>query len=299
MKLPPLHALACFEAVARYMSIKKAATALNITSSAVSQQIAKLEDAVNVRLFIRNARSLALTQEGRIYLRAIRPALTQIAEATQRLIDEGKPNKITISCTSGFAIQWLLPRLPAFERANPGVEVQISTTHRCVDLLTEGIDFAVRHGAGCYADLTSECLLNDRLHPVCSPRLIDPKHPLQSPHEVTRYTLLHDEHRKDWALWFQAVGIPPNETEKGPVFVDSNGVLEAAIAGRGIALMRDAFIQTELQNGVLHQPFRTAIASHIAYYLVYDESAILQRMSRRFRDWITTTAARENNEYPV
>lgn len=63
--------------------------------------------------------------------------------------------------------------------------------------------------------------------------------------------------------------------------------------------MRESFIQTELQKGVLHQPFRATMTSHIAYYLVYDESAILQRMSRRFRDWITTTAARENNEYPV
>ena len=114
MKLPPLHALMCFEAAARHLSMKKAAEDLCVTSSAVSQQIAKLEEIVNVRLFLRSPRYLELTREGRIYLRAIRPAFNQIAEATQRLMDEGKPNKITISCTSGFAIQWLLPRLPAF-----------------------------------------------------------------------------------------------------------------------------------------------------------------------------------------
>ncbi|KAB8306345.1 transcriptional regulator GcvA [Erwinia endophytica] len=296
MKLPPLHALMCFESAARHMSMKKAAEELCVTSSAVSQQIAKLEGMINIRLFIRSPRSLELTTEGRIYLRAIRPAFGQIAEATQRLMNEGKSNKITVSCTSSFAIQWLLPRLPVFEQANPGVEVQINTTNRRVDLLSEGIDFAVRHGRGIYPGLESECLLNDRLRPVCSPRLIAPEYRLSSPLEMTGYTLLHDEHRMDWALWFNAVDIPDADTDKGPVFVDSNGVLEAAIAGKGIALIRSALIQEELNNGTLVNPLRMAIDSPIAYYLVYDESAILQRMSRRFRDWITATAAAEKNE---
>ena len=299
MKLPPLHALMCFEAAARHLSMKKAAEDLCVTSSAVSQQIAKLEEIMNVRLFLRSPRHLELTPEGRIYLRAIRPAFNQIAEATQRLMDEGKPNKITISCTSGFAIQWLLPRLPAFEKMNPGVEVQISTTNRRVDLLSEGIDFAVRHGMGHYPGLESDCLLNDRLRPVCSPQLISLEKALSSPLDITRFTLLHDEHRMDWALWFRAVGINNADTDKGPVFVDSNGVIEAVLAGKGIALLRGVLVREEIESGRLINPLRVAIESPIAYYLVYDESAVLQRMSRRFRDWIVSTAAAEKNEYPM
>lgn len=299
MKLPPLHALMCFESAARHLSMKKAAEELCVTSSAISQQIAKLEEMTNIRLFIRSPRSLELTDEARIYLRAIRPAFKQIAEATQRLMNEGKPNKITISCTSGFAIQWLLPRLPGFERENPGVEVQISTTNRRVDLLSEGIDFAVRHGTGRYPGLESQCLLNDRLRPVCSPRLIPQEQPLSSPLDITRYTLLHDEHRMDWPVWFNAVGIPGADTDKGPVFVDSNGVLEAALAGKGIALIRSVLVREELKNGTLINPLRVAIDSPIAYYLVYDESAILQRINRRFKDWVIATAMAEENEYPA
>jgi LysR family glycine cleavage system transcriptional activator len=279
--------------------MKKAAEDLCVTSSAVSQQIAKLEEIVNVRLFLRSPRYLELTREGRIYLRAIRPAFNQIAEATQRLMDEGKPNKITISCTSGFAIQWLLPRLPAFEKMNPGVEVQISTTNRRVDLLSEGIDFAVRHGMGHYPGLESDCLLNDRLRPVCSPQLISLEKALSSPLDITRFTLLHDEHRMDWALWFRAVEINNADTDKGPVFVDSNGVIEAVLAGKGIALLRGVLVREEIESGRLINPLRVAIESPIAYYLVYDESAVLQRMSRRFRDWIVSTAAAEKNEYPM
>ena len=295
MKIPPLHALMCFESAARLMSMKAAAEELCVTSSAVSQQIAKLENVTNTRLFIRSPRRLELTTEGRIYLRAIRPAFSQIAEATQRLTNDGKANKVTISCTSGFAIQWLLPRLPAFEKANPGVEVQISTTNRQVDLLSEGIDFAIRHGAGSYPGMESECLVNDKLLPVCSPRLIAPEHELSSPIDIAEYRLLHDEHRLDWTVWFRTLSIANVNTDTGPVFVDSNGVIEAAIAGKGIALVRSALVQEELASGLLINPLKMPVDSPIAYYLVYEESAILQKISRRFRDWITTAA----NKYPA
>lgn len=270
--------------------MKAAAEELCVTSSAVSQQIAKLENVTNTRLFIRSPRRLELTTEGRIYLRAIRPAFSQIAEATQRLTNDGKANKVTVSCTSGFAIQWLLPRLPAFEKANPGVEVQISTTNRQVDLLSEGIDFAIRHGAGSYPGMESECLVNDKLLPICSPQLIALEHELSSPIDIAEYTLLHDEHRLDWSVWFRALGIANVNTDTGPVFIDSNGVIEAAIGGKGIALVRSDLVREELASGVLINPLEIPVDSPIAYYLVYDESAILQKISRRFRDWITAEA---------
>ncbi|MDO6408970.1 transcriptional regulator GcvA [Pantoea phytobeneficialis] len=296
MKLPPLYALMCFESAARLLSMKNAAEELCVTPSAVSQQIAKLEESVNVRLFIRTPRRLELTTEGRVYLRAIRPAFSQISEATQRLMDEGKRNKISVSCTSGFAMQWLLPRLPAFEQANSGVEVQISTTNRKVDLLSEGIDFAVRHGTGDYPGLEVECLLNDRLIPVCSPQLV--AKPLTPP-DILRYTLLHDEHRLDWELWFHALGFHNAETAKGPVFIDSNGAVEAALAGKGIALIRQSLVREAIAQSLLINPLKVAVTSPIAYYLVWEESAVLQRINRRFRDWLVATAAAEKNSYPA
>ena len=103
----------------------------------------------------------------------------------------------------------------------------------------------------------------------------------------------------DWAVWFKAAGIAHAIEEKGPVFVDSNGVLEAAIAGKGIALIRSTLIRDELKKGLLINPLRIAIDSLVAYYLVYDESALLQKMSRKFRDWIVSTATAERNEYPA
>lgn len=297
MKLPPMNALVCFEAAARHLSITKAAEELFVTASAVSQQVAKLEAITGVRLFIRSPRRLELTTEGRVYLRAIRPAFLQIEEATQRLTEESRQQRISLSCTSGFAVQWLLPRLPEFEAANSGVEIMINTTHRKVDLLSEGVDFAVRHGIGNYPGLVSECLIHDPLWPVCSPQLLSSQDLRISPEQLSGYPLLHDEHRADWALWFEACGIGREQAERGPVFIDSNGVIEAAKAGRGIALVRRTLITEELSDGTLICPLLSPVDSPLAYFLVCDESALLLPVNRRFRDWISTRAAADSHSF--
>jgi LysR family glycine cleavage system transcriptional activator len=299
MKFPPLYALLCFEATGRHASMKSAAGELFVTPAAISQQIAKLEKAVGVTLFIRNTKRLELTPEGKIYLRAIRPALGQISDATQRLMSDNGPNTITVSCTSGFAMQWLLPRLPDFQAICPGIEVLISTTNRLVDLLGDGVDFAVRHGLGRYPGLEVEMLINDRLQPVCAPSLLPESRFLSSPIDLKNYTLLHDEHREDWALWLRAVGIEDAEAavHKGSVFVDSNGVIEAALAGMGIALVRRSLVREELASGRLVVPFRATIDTPIAYYLVYDETAILPKSSRQFRDWLVSQAIASQREF--
>ncbi|WP_039055464.1 LysR family transcriptional regulator [Enterobacter sp. Bisph1] len=147
MTLPPLQALICFNAVAQHGSMKAAAEALSISASAVSQQIAKLEAWVNVRLFMRGSRVLTLTAEGTRYLRAIQPAFSQVAQATQWLIDGTAQRRIHLHCSADFAMHWLLPRLKGFERYHPHAEVLINTADRQLALQNGGIDFAFRKQA--------------------------------------------------------------------------------------------------------------------------------------------------------
>ncbi len=162
-----------------------------------------------------------------------------------------------LSCTSGFAIQWLLPRLADFERRYPQIEIQIGTTNRRVDLLSEGIDFAVRHGPGGWPELQAYRLLDDDLMPVCSPQLIAPRRTLSDASDLLHYPLLHDEHREDWALWCEAVGLEADHARRGPVFIDSNGVMEAALAGMGMALLRRSFIAQRWRRDVWLIPWRS------------------------------------------
>lgn len=196
------------------------------------------------------------------------------------------PEKVAISCTSGFAIQWLLPRLADFEQRYPQIEIQIGTTNRRVDLLSEGIDFAVRHGVGGWPELQAYRLLDDDLMPVCSPQLIAPRRTLTDASDLLQYPLLHDEHREDWALWCKAVGLAPHFARRGPVFTDSNGVTEAAFAGMGMALLRRSFIAPALTQGRLVNPLAQPIACPLAYHLVYHETALLAPANRCFRDWL-------------
>ncbi|MHB1666369.1 MAG: transcriptional regulator GcvA [Thiomonas sp.] len=291
MKFLPLHALRCFECAGRRSSIKEAAQELHITPAAVSQQISKLESRLGVQLFVRSVRRITLTDEGQRYLQSIRSAFRLIDDATQALTGKMGPLTITVSCTVGFAMQWLLPRLSSWEVLAPDVEVRISTGNRLVHLGADGIDFAVRHGLGRYEGLTAECLIDDQLQPVCSPELQGGMQGAITIEDLRNFTLLHDEHRLDWALWLQAVGAQDGDGNRGPVFVNSNGVIEAAIAGRGIALVRESLVKEELTNRRLVMPFGTKIKSGIAYYLVYEPTTLAQAHHQRFRDWIHKEAA--------
>ncbi|NVE01122.1 transcriptional regulator GcvA [Massilia sp. BJB1822] len=297
MQLPPLYSLLCFAQAARHLSIKRAAEELHLTPAAVSQQVAKLEQAVGVELFIRSPRRINLTEVGRSYLRAIEPALRQIEQATARLRPAPGPQILTLSCTSGFAMQWLLPRLADFQTREPEVDVRINTTNRLVNLLLDDVDFAVRHGTGEYPDLEVERLLGDRLQAVCSPALLPGGRLLSTPSGLAGFTLLHDEHRADWALWLQAAGAKGVNASAGTVFIDSNGAIEAAVAGHGMALVRPSLVRAELDSGKLLIPFPHAVETPIAYYLVYDGTALLQPHKRRFHQWLTAQARTARNEF--
>ena len=274
-----------------------AAEELHVSPAAVSQQIAKLEKTLGVQLLIRSTRRVELTEAGKIYLREVEPALRRIAEATQRVTRKPERVAITVSCTVGFAMQWLLPRLPGFQAQEPGIDIRINTTNRLVNLLTEDVDFAVRHGSGTYPGLEVERLINDRLHPVCSPALLPEGARLSAPVDLAGFPLLHDEHRGDWAMWLRAVGADNVDPDRGPIFVESKGAIDAAVAGQGMALVRKSMVRDELSSGKLVIPFHTAIETPIAYYLVYDSTVLLQKHHERFRKWIVAQADADHREF--
>lgn len=298
MHLPSLHAVLCFSVVGRKLSVKLAADELHVSPAAVSQQLAKLEKTLGIQLLIRSTRKIELTEAGKMYLREVEPALRRISEATQRVTRKPERLAMTVSCTVGFAMQWLLPRLPGFQALEPGIDIRINTTNRLVNLLTEEIDFAVRHGSGTYPGLEAERLINDRLHPVCSPSLLPEGARLSAPVDLAGFTLLHDEHRGDWVMWLRSVGADNVDPDQGPIFVESKGAIDAAVAGQGIALLRKSMVRDELSSGKLVIPFHTAIETPVAYYLVYDSTVLLQKHNERFRKWIIAQADADQREFP-
>ena len=290
--LPPLNALRAFEASARLSSVQRAAHELNVTPSAVSQQVQNLEQWVGFPLLERRARQVQATAEGRAYLAAVSAAFDQIAMATAELSQGRMPRSICITCTPGFAVQWLVPRLQLFQDLHPEIDVRIDASTRMLDLRVEAIDLAVRHGNGRYPGLVSEKLLDDDLIPVASPRLLAGRGRVRKPADLIQHRLLHIETRDDWRLWFAAQGMEV-DWKRGPLLVDTAIGVQAAPAGTGIILIRRSLAADELASGRLVAPLPQGLSKGTAYHLVYLPESMAQPAVRAFRAWLLDAVGRD------
>lgn len=289
-RLPSLSGLRAFEAAARHLSVTLAAGELNVTPGAVSLQIRELEQSLDIRLFDRRPRQLALTEHGEGYFKAMRSAFRMMREATDELLARAKsPATLSISCTPTFAAQWLVPRLPNFEELVPGADIRIGASNRLVDFARDGVDIAIRHGFGRYEGLVSERLLDDDLVPVIAPALRETI-PLDAPDDLVRHILIHDVHRQDWRLWLEAMGVTDIDALRGPVFTDSNGAIEAAKAGDGVALVRLSLVAREIRERRLIAPFPRGVSTGLAYYIVYPPGALDRPAVAALRQWLTEEA---------
>src|SRR5215469_15300646 len=122
LTLPSLNGLRAFEAAARHLSFTRAAAELNVTQTAISHQIRRLEEQLGKRLFVRQSRSLALTREAQDYLPAIRTAFDDLRRATERLQRPDREGVLTVSTTASLATKWLVTRVARFQEANPRIE---------------------------------------------------------------------------------------------------------------------------------------------------------------------------------
>lgn len=289
--LPSLSALRAFETAARHLSMTRAAEELHVTPGAVSLQVRDLEAALGLKLFERRPRALALTADGADYAETLRTAFRLVREATSALTSRAHGSVLTVTCTAGFAMQWLVPRMGRFEEAHPQIDVRISASHRVMDFRRDGIDLAIRHGLGGYEGLVSERLLDDDLVPVCVPALAGKLGPSPQPDALAHVPLIHDVYRRDWQLWLEAAGATSVDGTRGPIFTDGNGTHDAMKAGLGVALMRLSFVEKDLADGAVVTPFPLGLSSRLAYHLVYPAAALDRPAAAAFRRWLVAEVA--------
>jgi LysR family glycine cleavage system transcriptional activator len=295
VRLPPLNALQVFEAAARHRSFTRAAEELHITQGAVSHRIRALEDSLGRPLFRRLGRSVDLSEAGAAYLPVVQGAFTLLTEGTDRVFAAADSDVLTVTLPPAFAMQWLIPRLGAFQAANPETEVRLSTTLRVLDLSREGVDVGIRYGRGDWPGLRCDRLFAYDLMPVCSPDLRDRSEPLRTPADLARHTLLHCvTEPDDWRLWLDAAGISGVDPDKGPRFDTTALTLSAAYAGLGIAIAPHAYVDEDIGEGWLVAPFEIAFAFGEAFYLVAPEAADDRPQITAFRDWLLAEAADQN-----
>ncbi|MGP6426743.1 transcriptional regulator GcvA [Pseudomonas pharyngis] len=294
-RLPSLNGLRAFECAARHMSFTRAAEELNVTQTAISHQIRRLEDELGVRLFMRLKDGLALTEEGNAYLPGIRSAFLELRYSTEKLLESSNNSVLTISTLVSVASKWLLPRLPSFREAHPEIDVRISASTERVDFRKGGIDAAIRYGDGNWPGLRADWLMADEIFPVCSPRLLTGDKPLNTPVDLAHHPLLQVSGvtANDWNDWLHAAGQPPL-TAKGPrlTFDLAMMAVQAAIDGQGVCIGRSTYVDDDLRAGRLVAPFDLRLKSASGFYLVTPHDQAESKKIVAFRGWLSQVLAK-------
>jgi len=291
--LPSLNGLRAFEAAARHLSFTRAAAELNVTQTAISHQIRRLEEQLGLRLFLRRNRALQLTREAQSYLPAVRAAFEDLRQATDRLRRPEREGLLTVSTMASLAAKWLLPRIAAFQDINPGIEVRISASTHLVDFRREEVDMAVRYGRGHWPGLRADWLMAEDIFPVCSPALRDGEKALRRPEDLAHHTLLHATlSREDWQLWLTAAGLPTALARKRGLNFDQNFMaIQAAIDGLGVALGRTPYVEADIAAGRLVVPFDVVLPAEAGFYVVAPEETAATDKIARLRDFLIASVA--------
>src|SRR6476660_5575291 len=288
-RLPSLNGLRAFEAAARHLSFTQAASELNVTQTAISHQIKRLEQELGIRLFLRQNRALALTPEAKDYLPGVRAAFNDLRLATDRLLRRDNDHVLTVSTLASLAAKWLLPRLTAFQEEHHGIDVRITTSTNLVDFQRDNVDAAIRYGRGQWPGVRADWLMADELFPVCSPALLKGNKPLKCPEDLKDHVLLHTSNTNsdDWRLWLWAAGLPINLSKQPDVTFDLIFMtVQAAIDGLGVAMGRTSYVQDDIAKGRLVVPFKITLPDDAGFYLVSPAGRSDPPKLSAFRQWL-------------
>lgn len=300
--VPPLDPLLAFEAAARNLSFTKAGEELSITQSAVSRQVQQLEAHLGVKLFERRTRALLLTQSGQVFYRAVKDALGTLHDSARKLRGVPASNAVVVTTTPGFASLWLIPRLASFTSANPGVDVRISAANEIVNLERAGVDLAIRYVSIANA-VGGRRLFGETVFPVCSPQLAANRaKPLAAPADLGNHVLLSlDDTRAawlDWQLWFHALGLSDVRSAGTLHFSHYDQLIQAAVAGQGIALGRQQLVRRLLREKKLVAPFKQNVVSSRAYFLVESNTTSAKPQVQAFAKWLIEETEKEKLDMP-
>ncbi|MFK0092053.1 LysR substrate-binding domain-containing protein [Pseudomonas sp. NPDC090592] len=266
--LPSLNALRVFEVVARHLNFRLAAQELGVTQAAVAQQIRGLEASLDLRLFERLPRGLALTDAGQGYSASIRSALAMIDEATRLLRPQA--THLTVSVTPTFASKWLIPRLGNFAQIHPDIDLRVLATDRLSHFSTDGVDIAVRYGKPEFgAGLNSELLMEQRIVAVASPRLFEGREIPVSFERLQDFVMLHDAHNFWPGFLADVFAQHAQPTARNVRFNQTSLAIDAAINSQGIALASLAFVGEDIAAGRLMQVFTHQLRLDKSFYLVW------------------------------
>lgn len=294
MKLPPMNALRAFEAVSRLGSVSKAAEELCVSQGAVSQQLRNLEDHLDRELFIRTPNSFKLSDEGEIFAAVVQRSLGEIAIASQEVARAKTRRGLTISASPGFAQKWLIPNLETFYESFPDVPIAIDRTNKVATFKNDGIDAAIRFtdSDDGFNGLDSVLLFHPKIFAVASPAYIAKHGKLESLAEPGTHHLIDGRYKFKEAValhikWQDIVsGNQIDPSVQCEFFPDIDQAFNAALLGRGIALVPHNMMEEEIKAGKIEYAHPESIPARYKCYFVSPSDARPNGDLIAFRDWL-------------
>ena len=291
--------LRAFEAVARHLNFRAAAEELSLTQSAVSRQIQALEDEVGTALFLRHTRAVELTSAGAQLQRAVAPAIERMDAAVRLVRQTAGRRSVAITTWASFASMWLIPRMEEFQRDNPGIDIRIDASDVPVDLETSDVDLALRYTLPGVGTQGAQRLFGEQLAVVASPWLLKSGKPLRTPADVAQFTLIEagDAHRSQhleylsWRRWFDTCDLAKLQPQRWLYFNYAHQIVQAALAGQGLALARMPLIADALAAGDLIEVLPGhRIDSPLAYWLMVGPRSGNRPEIKAFCAWLELQA---------
>jgi len=285
--VPSMTALQCFEAAARHLSFTRAAEELHLTQSAVSKQVAQLEEMLPHHLFLRIRRRLQLTPAGSLYLAEVNKILTQVDMSSRYVLTYGTQTEVLkVATQPSFGVRWLIPHLKGFGKRHPNIHLDIRNEMEPFALLQGSADVVFFYGQGTWPGATCIKLFGEEVLPVCAPELVQGQ-ALSGPGELAGQVLLQSTSRPEaWHEWFQQQGLETENSYHGPRFDTFYMALSAAQAGCGVALVPRYLVARELAEGSLVVAWDHAMPSSGAHYLAYAEHAAEVPKVRALVEWV-------------
>lgn len=294
----PLNALRAFEAAARLLSFKAAAEELHITPTSVSNQIRQLERDWNCPLFVRKARQVELTDEGRALAAASATAFDSLRKEIEKIMAPQR-RKVSVGVGPIFGARWLIPRLDDFAACHTDIELtlqqgrHIDQTHKLdTDLAIDWGDESQRQTD--WTGLFATRLLNVHYTPVLSPALARKLGPINTVADLVNTTIIHQQDKSAWDAWLACSEEAATAKLTSPhsiVMADSNMAMQAAIDGQGVALGILPMVEAEVQSGALVCPFASTLQPKQAYYLLCREATLPASAVDVVKRWLLAQTA--------
>lgn len=285
--VPPLKAIQAFEQTARFGNVARAAEVLDLTPSAVSHQLARLEAMIGRQLFVRAARGVTLTPVGEQYLKDISGLLHSLAIATERAGSDVSLDCLRLHSSPSFGLLWLMPRLEAFRLSHPDIQINLSCSYESLHFSRDKIDVDIRHGEPNWPSFEVRTVRNETFAVLASPKFIETRPVAQASDLLDRDLILSEATLLRWPAWFAQHGLARPEKPYALSFDRSYMTLEAASHGLGFALESTLLAQKYLASGALVEVAPEALSAPVAaHHLVFPKAHSGFPRVRRFLEWM-------------